>query len=201
MIGPAEENRIKEIVQPILLKGRKGDWEHTLRAIDFGKYLLQNEPADEDIVIATLYLHDIGWSQIDFSDFIQASPARKIETQGLALHMQQGARLADELLSDLGYDPAARRRIVAIIAVHDEPEKIFEMDDPSATMVVEADRLDRYGKQSLQRYLKMFGPDYMETEAWQEGNTLRLDGLNSWFKTATAKALAHKLAVEMGLFD
>ena len=198
---PEKEKRFKEIVRPILLKGRNGDWDHTLRAIEYGRYLLKNEPADEDIVIATLYLHDIGWSQIDFSDFIQASPARKIETQGLALHMQQGARLADELLENMEYDPQTRRRIVAIIAVHDEPDKIFKMNDPSATMVVEADRLDRYGQQSMQRYLKMFGPDYMEANAWQEGKAMRLDGLNTWFKTPTAKTLAHKLAVEMGLFN
>jgi uncharacterized protein len=198
---PAEEKRLKEIVRPILLEGRNGDWEHTLRALEFGRYLLQNEPADEDIVITTLYLHDIGWSRIDFSDFIQASPARKKETQSLALHMQQGALLADGLLQDMGYDPEIRRHIVAIIAVHDEPEKIFAMNDPSATMVVEADRLDRYGQQSMQRYLKMFGPDYTEAAAWQEGKALRLDGLNSWFKTPTARALAHKLAVEMKLFD
>ena len=200
-MDPAEEKRLKEIVRPILLEGRNGDWEHTLRALEFGRYLLQHEAADEDIVIATLYLHDIGWSRIDFSDFIQASPAQKKETQSLALHMLAGARLADKLLADLGYDPQLRRRIVAIIAVHDEPEKIFAMDDPSATMVMEADRLDRYGKQSLQRYLKMFGPNYMQNEAWQEGKAMRLDGLNSWFKTPTAKALAHRLAAEMGLFD
>lgn len=198
---PAAEKQLQEIVRPILLEGRNGDWEHTLRAIEFGRYLLQNEPADEDIVMTTLYLHDIGWSRIDFSDFIQASPARKKETQSLALHMQQGARLADELLQEMEYDPQIRRRIVSIIAVHDEPEKVFKMNDPSATMVVEADRLDRYGRQSLQRYLKMFGPDYMQADAWLEGKALRLEGLNSWFKTPTAKALAQRLAVEMGLFE
>jgi len=195
------EKRLREIVRPILLQGRNGDWEHTLRAVEFGRCLLTHEPADEDIVIATLYLHDIGWSRIDFSDFIQASPARKKETRSLARHMQEGARLADELLADMGCDPRIRRRIVAIIAVHDEPEKVFAMNDPSATLVVEADRLDRYGRQSLQRYLEMFGPDYLQADAWQEGKAMRLEGLDSWFKTPTARALARKLAGEMGLLD
>ncbi len=33
-MGPAEEKRLQEIVRPILLQGRNGDWEHTLRALE-----------------------------------------------------------------------------------------------------------------------------------------------------------------------
>jgi HD superfamily phosphodiesterase len=200
-MNPAVETHLRQCVEPLLKRGRKGDWDHTLRALNFGRYLLQREAADEDIVIPALYLHDIGWSQIDFSDFVQASPARKKDTASLALHMQHGAELADEILRKIGYDDSKRRLIFSIIAVHDEPDKVFAMKSLSASVVVEADRLDRFGPESLKRYQKMFGPDYMFGTHWQEAKTLRLEGLKSWFRTPTAKTLAQKLAREMGLFD
>ena len=200
-MNPAVENQLRQCVEPLLKKGRQGDWDHTLRALDFGRYLLQREAADEDVVIPALYLHDIGWSRIDFSDFLQASPARKKDAASLALHMRHGADLADEILAKIGYDDSRRQLIVSIIAVHDEPDKVFALENLSATVVVEADRLDRFGPESLTRYEKMFGPDYMRGSHWQEAKAMRLEGLKSWFRTATGKALAQKLAREMGLFD
>jgi len=200
-MDPAVEDQLRRSARPLLKNGRDGDWEHTLRVLEFGRYLLQHEPGDEEIVIPALYLHDIGWSRVDYNDFLQASPARKKESRSLALHMQQGAELAAGILKDLGYDRDTSGRIVAIIALHDEPEKVFAMGDLSATLVVEADRLDRFGARSLKRYRTMFGPDYLQADAWQESRAMHLEGLETWFQTPTGKALARKLAREMGLFD
>jgi uncharacterized protein len=115
--------------------------------------------------------------------------------------MGESAALADTVLVELGWPEEKRRRIVAIIAVHDEPEKVFAMNDLSATVVVEADRLDRYGKDSLQRYERMFGPDYWHGEHWQEAKAMRIEGLKDWFRTPTGTALPHELAREMGLIE
>jgi uncharacterized protein len=112
--------------------------------------------------------------------------------------MQEGAKLAADILEKLSYDSAGRDRIVAIIAVHDEPEAVIAMQDISATIVMEADRLDRYGTESLRRYQAMFGEAYFKAAAWQEVKALRLEGLDAWFWTETAKVLSRKLAHEIG---
>ena len=74
---PDLEKALAAKARPILEKGRKGDWEHTLRTIEYGRKLLSKEDGEEDIVIPALYLHDTGWSAIDYQDFLNASPARK----------------------------------------------------------------------------------------------------------------------------
>jgi uncharacterized protein len=184
------EKQLLQAVEPYLQSGRKGDREHTLRAVDYGKYLLEREPGDPAIVLPCLYLHDIGWSRVDYQDFVNATPAQKKDCVSLRQHMQEGAKLA--------YDSARRDRIVAIIAVHDEPEAVIAMQDLNAVLVMEADRLDRYGTESIRRYQAMFGEAYA---AWQEVKAVRLEGLDTWFRTETAKALSRKLAHEIGLFE
>jgi len=115
--------------------------------------------------------------------------------------MQYGAELAVDILSQLEYDPSTRNSIVNIIALHDDTNTIFAMNDPSATLVVEADRLDRYGLESLKRYKAMFGRGYLTGNQLEEAKKTRQDGLKKWFKTPTAITLATKLAREMGWFD
>jgi len=192
------EKQLLQAAEPYLQNGRKGDREHTLRAVEYGKYLLEREPGDPAIVLPCLYLHDIGWSRVDYQDFVDATPAQKKNCVSLRQHMQEGAQLASGLLDKLAYDSAGRDRIVAIIAVHDEPEAVTALQDINATLVMEADRLDRYGPESIRRYQAMFGDAYA---AWQEAKAVRLEGLDTWFRTKTAKALSRKLAREIGLFE
>ena len=195
----AIENSIKDTVKPLLEKGRNGDWGHTLRVVEYGRYLLEHEEGDEEIVIPTLYLHDIGWSSINFDDFRHASPERKRKTMSLSLHMKYGAVLAKKILDDFEYDPQKITTITSIIAIHDEPDKAFAMEDPSATLIVEADRMDRYGPESIERFTTMFGKDYLTGDQWKQAAANLLEGLGLWFKTKTGKALAEKLARDTGL--
>lgn len=198
MITDIFEKQLLQAAEPYLQSGRKGDLEHTLRAVGYGKYLLEREPGDPAIVLPCLYLHDIGWSRVDYQDFLNATPAKKKDCVSLRQHMQEGAKLAAGILEKLACDSVRRDRITAIIAVHDEPEAVIAMQDLNATLVMEADRLDRYGPESIRRYQVMFGEAYT---AWQEAKILRLEGLDAWFRTDTAKTLSRKLAREIGLFE
>ncbi len=195
------EDRLKEAAHKLLVHARAGDWEHTLRAVDYGKYLLKYEKGDPDIVIPALYLHDIGWSRVDYSDFKQAAPVNKRLAASARLHMQYGAELAFEILSQLEYNPSIRNCILTIVQVHDATDTIFALNNPSATLVVEADRLDRYGLEGLKRYKALFGMGFLTGSQLEEFKKTRQEGLKKWFKTPTAITLATKLAREMGWFD
>ncbi|MBW2005361.1 MAG: metal-dependent phosphohydrolase, partial [Deltaproteobacteria bacterium] len=46
-MNKAIENSIKDTVKPLLEKGRNGDWGHTLRVVEYGRYLLEHEEGDE----------------------------------------------------------------------------------------------------------------------------------------------------------
>ncbi len=195
------ENRLIEKIRPLYKNGRDGDFDHVLRMVALCRILLKSENGVEDIVLPAAYLHDIGWSAVDFSDFNKATPKVKTGSSSFMQHMEQGAVIASKILAKLDYDPGKTKDIQTIIQSHDLPETIFKMNNISATLVVEADRLDRYGKIGLERFKTMFGADKLKGEYWEEARQLRLDGLKNWFKTKTASRLSQKLAAEMGLFD
>jgi HD superfamily phosphodiesterase len=195
------EKRFRDMVRPLLERGRGGDWEHTLRAVEYARDLLNHEEGDETIVIPALYLHDIGWSKVNFTELIHGSSHPERGNPILSLHMKHSAVLARDILQALEYDPVKSRSIVSIIAIHDDPEKAFAIENPSATLVVEADRLDRYGPESLKRFAAMFGPGYRERIQRSEAIAYLREGLEHWFRTKTAKVLAETLARDSGLFN
>lgn len=195
------EQELVKRIKPLYQKGRDGDWDHILRMVNLCKTLLAHEKADADIVLPAAYLHDLGWTAIDFSDFKKATPRSKPDSSSFTQHMEQGAVIAGKILSAFKYDTHKIKEIQSIIKVHDRPEIVFQMNNISATLVVEADRLDRYGKTGLARFKTMFGADKLSGQYWEEARQLRIDGLSEWFRTKTAITLSKKLAAEMGLFD
>ena len=170
-----------------------------MRAVEYGRYLLRHEEGEEEIIIPALYLHDIGWGSVNFDDFRKASPEKKRKSASLSLHMKYGAVLAREILEDLDCDPQKAHTIVSIIAIHDEPDKVFAMENPSATLIVEADRMDRYGPESINRFTAMFGENCLAWEQSKKASEYLREGLELWFRTRTGKALAEKLARNTGL--
>ena len=196
------EHALRKTVKPYLERGRAGDYEHTLRAVGYGKELLQHEEGDEGIVIPALYLHDIGWGEVNFEDFINiASPSRKKDAPSVELRMERGAGLAKRILEELGYSREKTQTIVSIIAVHDRPEKVFAMENPSATMVLEADYLDKFGAKSLYRFETMFKIKAVTETVKKDAAAHLREGLKIWFKTKTAKRMSLELAKETGLWE
>jgi hypothetical protein len=198
----AFERELKKAVRPYLDRGRSGDYEHTLRAVGYGKELLRHEEGEEGIVIPALYLHDIGWGEVNFEDFINiTSPSQKKDAASVDLHMRHGAALANRILEKLGYEMAKIQAIVSIIAVHDRPEKIFAMEDPSATLVLESDYLDKFGVRSLYRFKTMFRTNPITESVKKDAAAHLREGLKIWFKTKTAKHMSLELAKETGLWE
>ena len=190
------ESRLKEKARPYLQKGRPDDWDHTLRAIEFGRALLKEEKGDPEVVITALVLHDIGWSRVPFDDFVQAPPEKKKETLSLREHMVQSAILAKEILGPFDFPKDKKELVLKIIAVHDLPEVIQNLPEPEAVLVMEADRLDRFGEESLKRYRKMFSENYL-----REGRRFLLEGSKTWFRTPTARRLVQELLAKTGSAD
>jgi HD superfamily phosphodiesterase len=198
LAGPltAWESCLKERARPYLLQGRPDDWDHTLRAIEFGKALLKEEKGDPEVVITALVLHDIGWSRVPFDDFVHAPPEKKKETRSLKEHMVQSAVLSREILEPFDFPKDKKELVLKIIAVHDLPEVIQDLPEPEAVLVMEADRLDRFGEKSLNRYRKMFGENYL-----REGRRFLLEGSKTWFRTPTARRLVQELLAKTGSGD
>ena len=189
MISDREEEQIWRHAVVFLEQGRPGDLDHTRSVVANGKILLAKEGGNPRVVIPTLILHDIGWGRVDFSDFIAAPAEAKWNVESVRLHMQYGAQFASDILNHLNWDEEAIRKITSIIAVHDIPEQVLALDDLDATLVFEADWLDKYVPERRNRYFGVV-PDRAELEEIKEymkANSSR------WFRTKTSGELLNQI--------
>lgn len=184
----ALEEAIKTKAKVYLLKGRPGDWEHTLRVVAFGKILVEREKGNPFFIMPALYLHDIGWSQTHYDDWLSTPFSKQENCQAALFHQKKGAELAGKILKDLGYEPKLAPKILEYIEVHDQPERVFALNDLQATLCFEADRLDRFGELGEKRLEAIFN-DFQSKE---RADFLR-NGVRQWFRTKTALSLFESL--------
>jgi len=158
-ISPDQERQIWTAALKYLAHSRPGDVAHTRRVVAYGKALLDREPGNPRVVVPALIIHDTGWSKVEFSDFVDAPAVDKKDTASLRLHMHHGADISRKILEALDWKPSEIQRIADIVAVHDAPEKIKDLRNLDATLVFEADWLDKYGKASQKRYSEIFSDE------------------------------------------
>lgn len=182
------EETVRNAARPHLLKGRPGDWEHTLRVVEHARLLLRDEGGDAAFVLPALYLHDVGWSLIDYSAFLTTPFERQEESRAAILHQQRGAELAVRILAELGFDQPLAARIEQYIRVHDQPEAVYGLNCHEALLCFEADRLDRYGRAGEARLDGIFA-------GFQPNERRRFleEGVRRWFRTSTGRRLALQL--------
>lgn len=177
------EKIIQKKVNKYLKNARETDMGHIPRSVEYAKYLLSKEGGDESIVLPAVYLHDCGWSMVKFD----------VEnTSYNNLHMIYGMGIARRVLKEIDYDTDKVNKIIRIIGIHDSPDKVFDWNDLDAILVVEADRLDRYGVEAFPR-LKDNGPfnSISEELEWLK------EGSKNWFRTQTARNKVNELLDEM----
>lgn len=182
MISKSDERELWARAQPFLERGRPGEVEHTLAAVEYGKKLLEHEGGDPLVVIPALIVHDVGWSQLDYWRFMRVRADGKIDEEAVRLHMVYGARIASEILTEQGFDHQMVERIASIIAVHDIPEEIRALDDLSATLIFEADWLDKYTPDRRERYARVINNQKAveQVHEWLDMNK------PNWFRTKTS---------------
>ena len=182
------EEAIKARAKIYLLKGRPGDWEHTLRVVEFGKIFIARENGNPFFIIPALYLHDIGWSQTHYDDWLSTPFSKQEKCQAALFHQKKGSELAGEILEDLDYQPELAPKILDYIEVHDQPERVFALNCLQATLCFEADRLDRFGERGEKRLEAIFNDFRSEERA-----AFLRHGARQWFKTKTALSLFESL--------
>ena len=127
------------------LKARD-DVLHTRVAHKFALDLLEKEAGDKKIVEPAVILHDVGWSQLKpeeikvaFGVHAKGEKAKKLNR----IHEVEGARIAREILTKLGYDRPSTDKIARIIERHDSGKNPQTIEEK---LVKDADRLWRFSK-------------------------------------------------------
>ncbi|WP_169079205.1 HD domain-containing protein [Microcella alkalica] len=114
---------------------------HTLYAYGLARALVERVPgADERVVLPAILLHDTGWSTVPDELILEAIAPGGGRPDLVRQHEVEGARIAREVLGDLGHPADVIERVVAIIDGHDSRLEALSVDD---ACVKDADKLWR----------------------------------------------------------
>jgi len=135
------EKKIYRLAERYLLTVRQDDL-HVANALDFAFRLLETASGDRDVVIPALILHDTGWSEIPEDMMARAfGPAADVSLT--RAHEQAGARIAAEVLMQVGYNGEKAAEILQIIDGHDTRQVPVSLNDK---IIKDSDKLTRYAK-------------------------------------------------------
>ena len=108
--------------------------DHALRVTAFAERLLEHEPGDRELVLATALLHDIGIREAE----------RKYGSSAGNLQEAEGPPVARAVLATLGYGEPFIAEVCAIIASHHSPG---EMESDNFRIIWDADWLVNLGEE------------------------------------------------------
>lgn len=128
---------------------------HTLYSYGLAQALVELHPeADPDVVLTAILLHDTGWSQVPADDVLAAIAPGGSRPDLVLLHEKEGARIARQILGDVGYDTRRADVIVQIVDGHDSRRHALSLDD---ALVKDADKLWRLTPHGVDTVMDWFG--------------------------------------------
>ncbi len=150
---PAAHGAIWERALPYL-QVRDNDG-HTIYAYGLGRALVDLTPdADPEVVLPAILLHDTGWSQVPEPEILEAIAPGGGRPDLVLRHEEEGARIAREVLTDVGWDAERTERIVAIVDGHDSRREAISLDD---ALMKDADKLWRLTPHGVDTVMNWFG--------------------------------------------
>jgi HD superfamily phosphodiesterase len=157
---PEKYQAIWEKSLPLLKVGRPGDDEHAKEVAELilnyqGKLVL-----DKDILLPVAIMHDIGHAAILPEHFKYITGPEKIEN-GKLVHMLAGAKIAQDILQSLDYNPEKISEIVEIISMHDSDQlkgadvaKIYDTENKK--IFHDIDSFDRYNERRIKSFANIY---------------------------------------------
>ncbi len=167
---------------------------HTRVAYSFARKLLAAEGGNEAVVIPAVILHDVGWKSVPENLQLKAFGPGANDKEMNRIHEVEGARVAADILQEIGYDPPLAQEIIEIIRGHDSRKIPLSLNDK---IVKDSDKLWRFSAEALEVDPKRFGVEPAVHVQWLG---LQID---KWFFTRTGKRLAfqeqRQRAISLGI--
>lgn len=172
--------RIFERARPCLQT--RDNERHTRIAYGYVLRLLEAGGAP-DVAIPAILLHDIGWSRVPDALHLAAIGPKATNPEIRDIHEREGARMAEQILAELGYPEEQARRIVHIVAGHDTRPGCDSLEE---AIVRDADKLYRLSPIGFRVTIGWYGVDPLVHIGWLEKR------IPSWFITELGTRLARE---------
>jgi hypothetical protein len=160
---------------------------HMPESYAFARELLAAHPdAEADIVLPAILLHDVGYALVPDETHREGLADGKNGWQPdvTRMHEQLGAKLAGELLEQVGYDPERTRRIQDIVDGHDTRKDPLDLED---AVVKDADKLWRFSPSAADVCPEWFDTSRAEYLDWIASR------LDDWLITDAGRQRARAL--------
>lgn len=159
---------------------RPGDWNHALRVVEWVKKLGVDRN-DLYLLIATAYIHDIGWRGVLSKEKITFDELLKFEKKA----KDNSEKFVKKFLSKKGFSEDEIRKVNRLVSAADEHNS--ELDDEK--IIVDADNLSKLHIDHLKE-------KYQKTE-WIKILHLFKEKFPSRIKTKIGKSLYPKLLANL----
>lgn len=142
------------------LRTRRNDI-HSLFAFSLAAAMLEFHPeARLEVVLPAILLHDTGWSQVPADEVLEAIAPGGGRPDLVRLHEVEGARIAGEILGEVGHPAEFISEIQDIIDGHDSRQESLSVND---SIVKDADKIWRVTPWGLDVITDWFGLSRSET--------------------------------------
>lgn len=177
----ASEIQLFELAKPYLFVMHNE--MHTREVIRFALNLLNLSGGDRGIVIPSVILHDVGWSQVPEAQAIKMRIPEG-DPEFIKIHENHGAKIARIILEQVSEDIFKTNEIVEIIQGHDTRKRALSKNDE---IVKDSDKLSRYARPGfLASPQRLNGKD-----SWAIYDGLER-GLKKWFFLPHSRKIAER---------
>lgn len=167
--------------KPLLEKEKPDDVIHAVSLVnELLNFKSDTVKLDLDIMLPMAILHEIGHSAILPELYPYVTGTKKIKNAKL-IHMFAGAKIAKEILEDVGYDPEKTGEIVDMIAWHDADQVeglgLETFNTENKKIFHDFDRLETFNKERVEIYIKK----YVEPEKMPKVKAHAIKVINEMF--------------------
>ena len=124
------------LAKPYLAESRWWDLMHTEMSIGYLFKIIKEEGKEEleNVLVPAIILHDVGWSTIGDEKHVSWGGEEMRRK-----HMEMGAKIAEDVLNRVGYDPLLTKQIVHLVSTHDNTYLGIEQKTYEEKLVRDAD--------------------------------------------------------------
>jgi HD superfamily phosphodiesterase len=168
-LSSTTEEKLKQEVISLLEKG-KPNWDipHTIDSAKWMKRLVEKEGGNEKILVSAMYLHDIGYPELEAGYSFKQYMGIKMK------HAEKGAAFGDKILRKIGdYSEDEIKEITFFVLNHDKHDNL---ETHNRQLVFEADGLAQinwlevkpsFNKADCQRFLDEYFEKERPEERWK----------------------------------
>ena len=176
--------KIWELALPY--QDKRDDIGHAEVTLSYAKKLITSDNGDEDIIIPSIILHDIGWSQLSEKDRFIIFDHDATKDQKLAvriMHQDESVRLGRKILMDVKYPSEKMPEILEIVSQHDTRNGFISKNEG---LTRDADKLWRFSKIGFEK--DRIRNSYSFQKLYEFCNS-KID-LKNYFYSETARKIA-----------